>query len=401
MPRFAYTAVSAEGTTVHGVQKAETRTALLRTLTERQMSLLDAVEKRNVLEFEITKKRIPRKELMHFSRQVAVFLRAGVPILDAIETLTEEVPDKFFRNILIDAAESIRSGRTFSEAFEDHPDVLPRYYLGILRSAELTGNLDSALDRLGDYIERDLETRRKITGALAYPSVVLVVAIAAVGILLGFVMPRFETFFKSFGAKLPLATRILLDISRFFHRDWYWIVGGVGIVVVLGFVSTRTTKGRYYRDRILLGIPAIGEVIRYAVLERFSRMMGTMTAAGVPMPEALMVSSEAVSNSIYRTALTDVRQAMIRGEGLATPLAATGLFPAAARQIFRVGEDTGTLDDQLETAAVYFDRELDYKIKRLTTFFEPAVILFMGVAVGFVAVALISAMYGIFHQIKI
>ena len=328
-------------------------------------------------------------------------LRAGVPILDAIEALTEEMTDKFFKNILIDAAEAIRSGRTFSQAFEEHPEVLPRYYLGILQSAELTGNLDNALDRLGDYIERDMETRRKISSALAYPSVVFFAALAAVGILLGFVMPRFESFFKSFRATLPLPTRILLSISRFVHRDWYFLAAGLVVIIVGGFLSTRTDRGRRYRDKLVLAIPAVGEVIREAVLERFCRMMSAMTAAGVPLPDALTVSSEAVSNTIFRDGLTQAREAMIRGEGLAGPLAATGLFPASARQIFRVGEETGTLDDQLEVAAVYFDRELDFRIKRLTTFFEPAVILFMGVVVGFVAIALISAMYGIFHQVKI
>jgi type IV pilus assembly protein PilC len=386
---------------VQGVEKAETRTALLHAVGQRGLSLLDAEQKRNLLQFELTRKKVPLKELMHFSRQVAVFLRAGVPVLEAIEGLTEEMPDKFFKNIMVDAAEEIRSGRTFSQAFEIHPDVLPRYYLGILRSAELTGNLDDSLDRLGDYIERDLETRRKITGALAYPAVIAVVAIGAIAVLLGFVMPKFETFFQSFRAKLPLPTRMLLSFSRFVRREWYFIAAVVVLFAVLGFVTTRTERGRYWRDKLLLGIPAIGEVIRMAVLERFCRMMGTMTAAGVPLPEALTVSSDAVSNSVYRQGLADVRAAMIRGEGLATPLAATGLFPAAARQIFRVGEETGTLDDQLDTAATYFDRELDFKIKRLTTFFEPAVILFMGAVVGFVAIALISAMYGIFHQVKV
>ena len=338
---------------------------------------------------------------MHFSRQLAVFVRGGIPLLEALDAITEETGNKFFKKVLTEVATDIREGETFSASMAKHSAAFPPYYIGILRAAELTGNLDEALVRLSEYIERDLEARRKITSALAYPMVVLVAAIGVVGMLVGFVLPRFEKFFKSFDAKLPVATRILLDVSHFMRTRWYIFAAVILLIVALILWAQRNDRARYARDKMLLRVPAVGDVIRHAVLERFCRILAAMTNSGVPLTDSLSITSIAVSNSVYKRGIEEARQGVMRGEGLAAPLAATGLFPSAARQIFRVGEETGNLDDQLEIAANFYDKELDHKIKRLTTIFEPTVIVLMGAIVGFVAIALVSAMYGIFHQVKV
>jgi type IV pilus assembly protein PilC len=166
-------------------------------------------------------------------------------------------------------------------------------------------------------------------------------------------------------------------------------------------VAWRTERGRAVFDRTLLRLPALGEVVHYALLERFCRVMASMMVAGVPLPEAMGVTTAAINNHKFRVGLTEAREAMLRGEGFAKPLARTELFPSTAKQMFQVGEATGTLDNQLETAAAYFDRELDYKVKRFTTLFEPATLIFVGVIVGFVAIALVSAMYGIYNQVEL
>jgi type IV pilus assembly protein PilC len=295
----------------------------------------------------------------------------------------------------------LRGGSTFTAAAASHPEIFPPFYLGILRSAEVTGNLDVVLDQLADYLDRDIDVRQKVTGALAYPSVVLGMAVVVVVILTVFVLPRFETFFKDFNAKLPLATRMLLSISRFAGR-WGWLVGIVIAAVTFGTtVYFRSTKGRAKRDALILRLPAAGDLLRHAIVERFCRIFSSMLTAGVAVPEALAITADATNNAVFRDGIMQAREEMMRGGGLAQPLAASGLFPSAARQMFRVGEETGTLDQQLETAAQYFDRELDYKIKRFTALFEPAVIIFIGVVVGFVAIAMVSAMYGIYNQVKV
>jgi type IV pilus assembly protein PilC len=353
------------------------------------------------VEINLFQRKVRKKDLMHFSRQLGVFVRAGVPILDALETMGEEIADKRLKTAVNDMADGLRGGLTFSDAAGRHPEAFPDFYMAVLRSAELTGNLDVVLDQLADYIERDLDARSKVTAALVYPAMTMVMAIVTVVVLTSFVLPRFEKFFKSLHAKLPLPTRMLLNTSHWLGQ-WWWAIALTSAVLIIGTMSgLRTPRGQKIKDTIFLKMPLLGLLVRDAVLERFCRILAALVRTGVPLPEALNVATEATNNAVYRAGLATARQEMLRGEGLARPLAATGLFPAAARQMFRVGEDTGTLDDQLGAAAAYFDRELDYRIKNFTAMFEPAVIIGVGLVVGFVALALVSAMYGIFNQASI
>lgn len=401
MPKFKYSAIGPDGATVTGIEDALTPGMARRALLARDLQPVSLQERKNILTLELTKKKVPRREIMHFSRQMAVFIRAGVPILDAIETITEEMGDKTFRLALAQMGESLRSGQTFSEAAAEQAHIFPPYYIHVLRSAELTGRLDTMLDRLAEYIDRDGEAKRKVGAALMYPSVVMAVAVVAIIVIVAFVLPRFVTFFNSLGAKLPLVTRILLDIAHGLVSNWYIVVAVIAFFGACVLYLWLTEKGREWRDFLLLRIPITGDLIRCAVIERFCRILAAMVGSGVPLVEALAVTGEATSNFVYRTGIDRAREAMLRGEGLAGPLIQSDLFPPSARQMFRMGEATGTLDQQLETAAIYFDRELDFKLKRFTSLFEPAVILFVGVIVGFVAIALVSAMYGIFRQVKI
>jgi type IV pilus assembly protein PilC len=359
-----------------------------------------ARQKKSIWQFELTAKKVPRKDLMHFSRQLAVFIKAGIPILDALEAIQEEMGNKFFRSVVDEMIESLRSGSTFADAAASHESAFPSFYLGILRSAELTGQLDTVLVQLSEYIERDLEARRKVTSALMYPGIIGLMSIVVVAVLVGFVLPRFKAFFNDLDAKLPLPTRLLLSFSDFVSQNLLYIVSSLGLLAVLLLVVLRTDRGKAVRDRTLLKLPALGDLLQHVVLERFCRILSSMMTAGVPLPEAMRVTTEATSNYVYKVGLTEAREAMLRGEGLAKPLSDSGLFPPSAKQMFRVGENTGTLDQQLETAATYFERELDYKIKRFTSLFEPAVLILMGGVVGFVAIALVSAMYGIFTQVN-
>jgi type IV pilus assembly protein PilC len=401
MAKYRFTAVTSDGTTVSGVEDALTPSMVRRVLIERDLAPVEVIEKKNLLKLEITKKKVPRRELMHFSRQMAVFMRAGIPVLEALEVMTEELGNKAFSRILAEMADSLRSGETFAGAATLHPEAFPPYYLGILRSAELTGNLDVVLDQLADYIDRDIEARRKVSGAVMYPAIVFSFAIVAVVIITGWVLPRFKTFFASLHAKLPLPTRMLLAIANFFTNDWYVLAAVAAVIILAVVLGSVTQRGKAIRDRIFLKVPVLGDLIRAAILERFCRILHSMVNTGVPLPEALQVTSEATTNTVYRNGLAEARTGMMRGEGLASPLSATGLFPPAARHMFLVGESTGTMDNQLESAAIYFDRELDYKLKRFTALFEPVIITFVGIIVGFVAIALISAMYGIYRQVHI
>jgi type IV pilus assembly protein PilC len=400
LTRFRFSALDASGTKVSGVEMALSSGAAHLALLERGFQPLEVSERKSVLKLEITKKKVPRKEIMHFSRQLGVFMKAGIPIMEALEVIEEETTEKIMKKVLHEMIDDLRAGDTFATAAASHPEAFPSFYVGILESAELTGNLDTVLNQLADYIERDVEARSTLTSALIYPGVTMIMSIGVVVVLATFVMPRFVVFFKSLNAKLPLPTRMLLGATALFGKWWFVLVGLI-VVVVVGFITMRRShSGRLILDGIVLKVPVLGGLIQAAVLERICRVLSSMIRAGVDLPQALAVTGDAANNSVYRKGVSHIRDEMMEGQGLAEPLARTGLFPAAAQQMFRVGEETGTLDIQLETAAVYYRRELEVRVKHFTSLFEPAVIIVMGAVVGFVAVALISAMYGIYSQVK-
>jgi type IV pilus assembly protein PilC len=401
MEKFRYKAIDDGGKRVSGTEEAATRGAAHLALLERGYDAVEVTEKKSVLQFEITKKRVPRKDIMHFSRQLGVFVKAGIPIMEALEVIGEETSDKLLKVAIADMIERLQAGDTFASAAAAHPEAFPDYYLGILGSAELTGTLDVVLDQLADYIERDLDARGKITGALIYPAVVFVMAIVTVVILATFVLPRFKTFFDSFNAKLPLPTRMLLSVSNFISNWWFVILAVLLFIIVGSIVLRRNEGGRAWLDSVILRLPVMGDLMQAVIMERICRILSSMIHAGVALPEAMGVTSRAANNAVYKRGLDGAREEMMEGQGLSEPIARTGLFPGAARQMFRVGEETGTLDEQLELAASYYNREVDIRVKRFTSLFEPAVIIFMGLIVGFVAVALVSAMYGIYRQVNI
>ncbi len=401
MAKFKYAATDIHGKRVRGVTDATSVRGAMAMLVEQELDVQQLKEKKSVLQFEITKKKLKQADLMHFCRQLAAFVRAGIPLVEALGVIEEEADDKTLREVLQTVQESLIAGDTFSAALQPFETMFPQFFIDMLRAAELTGRLDDVLDEMSRYIRRDMEARAKIKSAITYPIIIAFASIATVIVLAVFVLPRFKTFFESFDATLPLPTRMLISVTNFFGHRWFQIIGVIALIVALLMAFARTERGRKVKDRLLLKLPALGEVIRFAIVERFCRLLSTMMSAGVPLPEAMAVLGQGTSNVVFQEGLSEVREAMLRGEGIARPMGQTQLFPTAVVQMIRVGENTGTLDQQLEVGSEYYGQELDYKIERLTALFEPAVILFMGVAVGFVALALISAMYGIYQQVQV
>ena len=401
MTRFAYVATGPDGRTTTGVANAVDRDAAELALYERELRDVRLTEKTSLLRAELSAPRVKREEVMHLSRQLGAFIRAGLPVIDAVHTLGEEARNSSVRRMMREVEDGLRGGERLSDCFDRHPKIFPEFYRGILRSAELTGQLDTVLEQLAKYLERDLEARRKVKAASIYPSVVALSAFGTVVVLAGFVLPRFKVFFANLHATLPLPTRMLLAATDFLTAWWWAILIGTVMVAAVGILVLRTEAGRYARDRVLLRVPVLGDAIRFALVERFCRILASMASAGVALPEALRVATGSLRNLVFTRTLAHVGEAMLEGEGLARPLAVAGLFPTTAARMIRVGEETGTLDAQLEVTARYYEGELDYKLKKLTAMFEPAVIIVMGLIVGFVALALVEAMYGVFSQVHV
>ena len=343
---------------------------------------------------------VKAEDLMNFSRQAASFLQAGIPILDALAIVAEETSSEKLAKVLDDIRRRVRAGSSLGDAIAMHPRAFPGYYIAMVRASELTGRLDEVFDQLSGYLERDLEAKRQVKSALTYPAVVMSLALVAVVIMATFILPKFKDLYSELDAKLPLPTRMLLGVTDFFGAYWYYILGGIAALLVFALLVFGAEHGKPRRDALILKLPAVGPLMHYVIIERFCRVLAALTTAGVSLPDAVAVSSEATNNRAFQAKLVDVREAMMRGEGLARPIAASGMFPPAARQMIRVGESTGTLDAQLHNAAKFYERELSYRLKRVTDLIEPAVIIGVGCTVGFVAVAQVSAMYSIFKQVK-
>lgn len=334
--------------------------------------------------------------VLQVTRQLAAFTAAGVPILEALRILARTVTDRRMIEALTTIGQDVEDGESLAEAARVHSDIFPSYYLAILEASQQSGELQSTFETLSDYLERDLAAGRAVKSALFYPALLLAMAFVAVSVISTYVLPRFVTFFDSLNTPLPVTTRILITASSFFGEFW-WLGLLLFLIAISAFlIYRRTLEGRLQIDTMLLRVPVVGKLIQLVSLERFTRTLGSLSKAGIPIPDGLALAAGVMNNKAFEMAIRKVREGVIGGLGLSGPLAATAVFPEETIQILRVGEQTGRLTEQLTHAASYYAKELEYRLKNLTTILEPVILVLVGGGVGFVAVALVSAMYGIY-----
>jgi type IV pilus assembly protein PilC len=343
---------------------------------------------------------ISGQDLILFTRQLATFVGAGVAMTRALSVIAEETASPLFKRVILTILDDLERGQNLSDSLVKHPKVFPSLYVDLIRVAELTGNLEATLKELAGYLRRDLNTLRRVRTAMIYPAVILVVATAVVIILVFFALPAFVKIFAEFRVKLPLTTRILIGIVDF-TRTWGLVIGAV-IASLIGaiVIALRTKRGVYVKDLISLRAPIIGPIVLSAVLNRFSRTLAMVLKAGVPLGQTFDAVIAGTGNKVFQRGLATVKEQMTGGEGFAGPLLRTHLFPPMLTQMVRVGEETGTLDTYLEQAADFYEEELDYRIRAMTSLIEPVMTVAVGLVVGFIAVSLISAMYGLVGALK-
>ncbi|MEY4372384.1 MAG: type pilus assembly protein PilC [Actinomycetota bacterium] len=343
---------------------------------------------------------ISLETIMTFSQQMSSFIEAGIPIVEALDIAKEETSSEPMKTVIDNIRDSIERGSSFTDAVAAQGSVFPAFYRAMLRSADYTGNLDVVLNQAAGYLERDISARAQVKSALTYPLVVVFVAFIAIIAMSIFVLPRFSTLYRSVGAKLPLPTRMLLGITDFFTSFWWLILFGLIAIGALGYLTIGGNRRKAQRDALIQRLPVFGPLVKLISVERFCRMLAALTHAGVPIPEGIGVAADSTNNTVFAGKIDDVREALLRGASLSDPLRETGLFPNTAQQMINIGERTGALSVQLSKAANYYEREVSGRIKRATDLFEPLVILVIGLVVGFVAVAQVSAMYSVFSQIR-
>jgi len=399
--KYRYEGETLDGQHVKGVIEAPSANHARNELAVQGLRVTKISERKG-MQIEVTKQKVPLVDIMHFSRQMATFLRAGVPMTEALDNLRMDAENKRFKDVLADVLDRVTAGRSVTEALTLHADIFPPYFMALLGSAELTGRMDEAFDQLHAYIRRDVELTRAVRKALIYPIILLVVSLVVVLIIVVFAIPKFAEFFEDFGAELPLPTRMLMNTAHFVGSPAGLITGVLLVALGAGTaLYVRTPKGRRNMHALQLKIPLISTVVTYSSTERFTRVLAALLDAGVPLPEALPTSIDCANNEVYKERLRVAMERTLEGHGFADPLVQTELFPNAVIQMVRVGERAGELADQLNNAATFYEEELEYAVEKLTAWFEPLMILFIGMVVGFVALAMVSAMYGIYNQVEI
>jgi general secretion pathway protein F len=398
MPEFNYKAIKGTGELVQGTLLAETEPALLAQL--RRMGCLpihvSAKDSSAGASWALLKRRgTSSSDRLGFARQLATLVRAGVP-LDRSLSLSRDLAEKPALQAVIGATlKELRSGQSLANSLAANPRFFPALYVAMVRAGEASGTLPAVLDRLVEFEEFSAELRGYLISALIYPMVLLAVGTVAIAFLLGFVVPRFAQIFEEAGKELPLPTQILMDVSQAF-RDYGWIAAVVIIITVMLFSRwVRTESGRLRWDQWRLKAPLLGDVSLKLEIARFAKTMGTLLNQAVPIISALRLTREVLSNRRVAAAVEPLIQGVKRGQGLASPLAETRMFPALAVQLMTLGEQTGKLDAMLLELAAIYDREVRVATKRMVALVEPAVILAMGLVVGTIVISTLLAIVSI------
>jgi type IV pilus assembly protein PilC len=344
---------------------------------------------------------VTEKDMVVFTRQFATMIDAGLPLVQCLDILSTQAENKKFGRVLGDVKVHVESGSTFSEALRRHPKVFDELYVNLIAAGEIGGILDTILARLGNYIEKAMKLKRQVRGAMVYPAAIMGVAIIVVAVLLGKVIPVFQQMFREMKAgALPAPTQVVINISEGFIRFWYLFVGG-GIAFFVGFTMLlRNEKGRFAFDTFILKVPLIGNVLRKVVVARFTRTLGTLLAAGVPILDALDIVAKTAGNKVVTKAIYFARQKISEGKDMASPLAETGVFPPMVVQMIGVGEQTGAMDTMLQKIADFYEDEVDVAVSALTSMLEPIMMVFLGVIVGGLIIAMYLPIFELAGNIK-
>ncbi len=333
-------------------------------------------------------KGIQTKEIVIFTRQFSTMINAGLPLVQCLDILSSQQPNPSFKKILSQIKGDVEGGSTFADALGKHPKVFDSLYVNLVAAGEVGGVLDTVLNRLAVYMEKNEALKNKVKGAMTYPIIVLCVAFGVVAILMIFVIPTFSDMFKQFGSALPGPTQIVVDLSNFFRNFW-WLMIGLIIAIIIAFKWTRSQeKGRFYTDKMALRLPVFGPLIKKVAVAKFTRTLGTMISSGVPIMDGLDITSRTAGNVIVENAIKSVRTAISEGRTMSEPLEQTGIFPGMVVQMIAVGEATGAMDQMLSKIADFYDEEVDTAVEALTSALEPMLMVFLGGLIGFIVVAM-------------
>ena len=401
---FAYTAYTEDKRLVKGKVSAiseEAAAELLGYGGYRVVSLKSTISLFNKEKLLAQFSRVKPAEIVMFSRQLALLLESGTDIVTSLDLLQNQISNQTLRNIVTEVASDIRGGSSMSVAMSKHPQAFSQIYHRAIAAGEQGGNLEVVLRQMADYIEKGVITQKQIKSALTYPAIVVVVAIIVVAILVTEVFPTFAGLYSQFGVELPLATRILIAITNWTNQYGLFLLLGIIIAVAAIYIYIRTPDGKYRWDALMLRMPVFGRIIHLSELSRCCRTMAMLVKIGLPLPEVMAMAIHTSNNKFVVDNLTGVQQDLIRGQGLSQPMARREFFLPLMTQMVKVGEETGNLENSLTTVANDFEVESADRTRTAVGLIQPIVTIFIGLVIGFVVLAMFSALYSLYGQLQI
>lgn len=389
MPTFAYEGRTSDGQTKKGKIDAVDANAARNQLKRQNINPTSVTESKGGIELSFMKPKVTTRDLVIFTRQFATMIDSGLPLVQCLDIQSKQAENETFRGELSVIKDSVESGSTFADALKRFPGTFDELYQNMIAAGEVGGILDTILNRLAVYLEKAETLKRQIKGALMYPVITVLVAGVVVAVLLLFVVPSFEEMFADMGAGLPALTQMVIDMSKWMQANW-WIVG-LGIFGTVWGTRTfyKTEKGNVILDGVMLKLPVFGDLLTKVAVARFCRTLGTMLSAGVSILEALDICGRTSGNKIIEGAIGQVRQGISEGRNISEPLAEAKVFPDMVVQMISVGEATGALDVMLNKVADFYEDEVDQSVEAMTSLLEPLIMVFLGVVIG----GLVIAMY--------
>ena len=404
MPQFSYEAVEPSGRVVKGSLEAESASTVLSKLQSLNYTVVDVVQSRAAMKMPAFGKKSGGKvklaALVIFSRQFATMVNAGINILKCLDILEAQTKDPVLKPIITEVRKDVVGGASLTDAMAKHPKVFSKLFVSMVRAAEVGGILDTILDRLALFLEKEQEIIGRIKGAMVYPVCVLIFAMIMVLAMFVFVLPTFKQIFSESGTDLPLITKVLFMLSDFIRGNWF-LIPTLPAAIFFGLKWYYTTpQGQWNIDKIKLRLPIVGDMIQKMAISRFSRTFGTLVNSGVPVLRALEIVAETAGNVVIAKAVDDCRNSVREGQRIAQPLANSGVFPQMVTQMMDIGEETGRMSDMLIKIAGFYDNEVDVAVKALTSLIEPLLIILLGGIVGFIVGSIMVPMFGLISAIQ-
>jgi type IV pilus assembly protein PilC len=396
MPHFKYTVKDSAGKTITNSADSKNRDTMIDLLRKQQMTIISLEEDKDAQARAVQlAKKVKLDDLVIFSRQLSTMVEAGIPLVNVLDILGQQVEKKGFAAVIKKIRDDVETGSSFSQALTKHPRIFSSLYINLVKAGESSGMLDQILNRVASYLEKTSALQRKVKSAMVYPIAVIGISIAITVFLLVKVVPTFQGIFDMLGGSLPLPTQILIMISNVLRKWFIFGIIGIGLIVFALARYAKTEQGKIFFDALVLKLPIFGDLVRKVSVAKFSRTLSTLVKSGVPILSSLDIVAKTAGNRIVEMAVNDSKKAVREGKNLADPLSKSAVFPPMVVRMISVGEQAGELEKMLSKIADFYDEQVDAAVAGLTSIIEPMIILFLGVVVGGIVLSIFMPIFKI------